>query len=276
LRGMNPQDGCYNYAMILSAENSNDGYVSNVFTGDNISPTGFNYDSQSDPATRPVEWGYANNSYPSLAHVFMPLADKWNSGNIVFGLQQAREWMVRVLRAGGAWTWNVPRCGCAYCSCAGGGQERVDDDDWNFLLEVYKGLDGGSEEVQVYHYDDTNCQCCSPKTSVPSLQWGCLSSNAYPGLAAGGCQANSGLEDIPSLATFVPTVTPGVPCANDPLYAIPLQKPTGIAWKYCDKTEQCPNCGGHGWMSTRTDSRCLETGMIQTSLFSYEPAKKVM
>jgi hypothetical protein len=46
---------------------------------------------------------------PSLGHMFMPMKNKWNSGaDIVWPEEQAVEWMQRVLRAGGAWTWNVP------------------------------------------------------------------------------------------------------------------------------------------------------------------------
>lgn len=45
----------------------------------------------------------------SLGHMFMPMKNKWNSGkDIVWPEEQAVEWMQRVLKAGGAWTWNVP------------------------------------------------------------------------------------------------------------------------------------------------------------------------
>jgi hypothetical protein len=45
----------------------------------------------------------------SLGHMFMPMKNRWNSGeDIVWPEAQAVEWMQRVLKAGGAWTWNVP------------------------------------------------------------------------------------------------------------------------------------------------------------------------
>ncbi len=45
----------------------------------------------------------------SLGHMFMPMKNRWNSGaDIVWPEDQAVEWMQRVLKAGGAWTWNVP------------------------------------------------------------------------------------------------------------------------------------------------------------------------
>ena len=46
---------------------------------------------------------------PSLGHMFMPMKNRWNSGaDIVWSEEQAVEWMQRVLKAGGSWTWNVP------------------------------------------------------------------------------------------------------------------------------------------------------------------------
>ena len=46
---------------------------------------------------------------PSLGHMFMPMKNRWNLGeDIVWSEEQAVEWMQRVMKAGGAWTWNVP------------------------------------------------------------------------------------------------------------------------------------------------------------------------
>ncbi|MEP2774657.1 MAG: putative Ig domain-containing protein [Luteolibacter sp.] len=44
---------------------------------------------------------------PNLGHMFMALGTAWNSGPIVWSLDQAADWMTRCLNAGGAWTWNV-------------------------------------------------------------------------------------------------------------------------------------------------------------------------
>ncbi|WP_168432900.1 hypothetical protein [Pontiella sulfatireligans] len=44
---------------------------------------------------------------PNLGHMFMALGTAWNSGAIVWPLDQAADWMTRCLNAGGSWTWNV-------------------------------------------------------------------------------------------------------------------------------------------------------------------------
>ena len=43
----------------------------------------------------------------SLGHMFMPMQTRWNSGSIVWTLEQAVDWQGRATNAGGAWTWNV-------------------------------------------------------------------------------------------------------------------------------------------------------------------------
>ena len=37
----------------------------------------------------------------------MPMQTRWNSGDIVWTLEQAVDWQGRATNAGGAWTWNV-------------------------------------------------------------------------------------------------------------------------------------------------------------------------
>ena len=39
--------------------------------------------------------------------MFMPMQTRWNSGAIVWTLEQAVDWQGRATNAGGAWTWNV-------------------------------------------------------------------------------------------------------------------------------------------------------------------------
>lgn len=52
--------------------------------------------------------GYFDDaSRKSLGHMFMPMQTRWNSGAIVWTLEQAVDWQGRALNAGGAWTWNV-------------------------------------------------------------------------------------------------------------------------------------------------------------------------
>lgn len=55
------------------------------------------------------EGGYFNGGSGrySLGHMFMPLAAKWNSGDISWELRKAGEWQARAMAAGGAWTWNI-------------------------------------------------------------------------------------------------------------------------------------------------------------------------
>jgi len=43
-----------------------------------------------------------------LGHVFMPLQERWNFGPAEFPTEQAIDWLLRVLEAGGMYTWSVP------------------------------------------------------------------------------------------------------------------------------------------------------------------------
>lgn len=44
-----------------------------------------------------------------LGHVFMPVHARWNDGDdVAWTEDRAAEWMRRVVKSGGAWTWNVP------------------------------------------------------------------------------------------------------------------------------------------------------------------------
>lgn len=43
----------------------------------------------------------------SLGHMFLPLQTVWNSGDIVWTVEQAAEWQLNVTDAGGAITWNL-------------------------------------------------------------------------------------------------------------------------------------------------------------------------
>jgi hypothetical protein len=45
----------------------------------------------------------------SLGHVFMPVATRWNSGSLVWTVEQAAEWQARTMAGHGAWSWNLPR-----------------------------------------------------------------------------------------------------------------------------------------------------------------------
>jgi len=56
-----------------------------------------------------TEDGYfvVNAEDKSLGHMFLPLQQVWNTGNIVWSQEQAAEWQQRVTDAKGAWTWNV-------------------------------------------------------------------------------------------------------------------------------------------------------------------------
>ena len=47
--------------------------------------------------------------YGALGHVFMGLQDRWTGGPCKFPPEQAFDWTARVLKAGGMYTWAVPR-----------------------------------------------------------------------------------------------------------------------------------------------------------------------
>ena len=47
--------------------------------------------------------------YGALGHVFMGLQDRWTGGPCKFPPDQAIEWTTRVLKAGGMYTWAIPR-----------------------------------------------------------------------------------------------------------------------------------------------------------------------
>jgi hypothetical protein len=94
---------------------------------------------------------YYAQAKPSLGHVFFPLNTDWSSGDIVWEMDQAREWQARFMNAKGAWTWNVRR---------GSGKNRsvILEQDLEFLEGVYAGL---NEVVPPYFY---GCE------GIPSLQ----------------------------------------------------------------------------------------------------------
>mmetsp|Transcript_46292 Transcript_46292/g.56102 ORF Transcript_46292/g.56102 Transcript_46292/m.56102 type:complete len:89 (+) Transcript_46292:29-295(+) len=45
----------------------------------------------------------------ALGHVFMGMQKRWNFGGLEFPPEQAVEWTSRVVKAGGMYTWHVPR-----------------------------------------------------------------------------------------------------------------------------------------------------------------------
>lgn len=99
-----PASDCRNYILIPSQEGTPEGYHVDRVTG-----------------------------AESLGHVFMPILSDWNSGNLVWSIEQAAEWMSRILNADGGWTWNVRR---------GNGAARsvIMIQDLNFLVQVYNRL----------------------------------------------------------------------------------------------------------------------------------------
>jgi hypothetical protein len=57
-----------------------------------------------------------DDGWDVLGHMFMPMGTSWNGlhrdrMHIEWTLEQAVDWKSRVLQAGGAWTWNLPREG---------------------------------------------------------------------------------------------------------------------------------------------------------------------
>jgi len=159
--GANPPDGCYNYGMVLSAESSSDGYVYN-----SVSPSKDLSQSTSNPYTsNEFLITYEKQGSPSLAHVYLPFQEFWNSGNLIWNERQAAEWMYRVINSKGAFTWAVRRAGCAGCS--GSSQSLIEPDDFEILKRIYKLL----PITDSLQFNSTNCDCLAE--FEPSLGWGC-------------------------------------------------------------------------------------------------------
>ncbi len=92
--------------------NNSPGYED--FTGGHPNPVART--PANDPANLPMVEsieattdGYVDDGagVKSLGHMFIPLAEKWNSGEIVWDVEQAADWQQRVNNACGAWTWNI-------------------------------------------------------------------------------------------------------------------------------------------------------------------------
>ncbi len=67
-----------NLGMLTSIENSQDGYISDT------------------------------SGFATLGHMYLPLHEKWNGGDLIWDQEQALDWRDRALAAGGSWTWAVP------------------------------------------------------------------------------------------------------------------------------------------------------------------------
>lgn len=176
--GENPPDGCYNYGMILSAEESINGFVypkegGLVYTGDNVDDLGQINSITANPytATNPP-FGINYTEVPgnaSLAHVFLPTGNAWNNGDNVWNISQATEWMQRVRGSGGAFTWNVRRSGCNGCN--GTNIATIDPDDLAFLTTVF---DRSGSVAPPYAFDGGNCDCLRPSPpGSNAMEWGC-------------------------------------------------------------------------------------------------------
>uniref|UniRef100_A0A7S4MN85 EGF-like domain-containing protein n=1 Tax=Odontella aurita TaxID=265563 RepID=A0A7S4MN85_9STRA len=152
--GTTPPNSCRNYGMVLSAEASDGGYVYESVTPKwNADWWDSGCDSQCSAST---EFTYDTTpALKSLAHVFMPIATKWNTGDIRGGWMEewedeshqgtaGAEWMARVLDAGGAWTWNIP---LAYNTDSGDNSCRYRED--GTTLNVLMGHCGPYDEVEL-------------------------------------------------------------------------------------------------------------------------------
>ena len=156
--------------MVLSAENSIDGYVykeANPINGMPFDSTDLASTLTSpNPYVQPeFNLSYVEDDYPSLAHIFMPSRSMWNNGDLVWNPRQAAEWMERTTQVGlGAWTWNVKR------SFPPNSVSTIDPDDFVFLQAAF----GMLPITGPYEYDATNCDCQSEfMTPDDALSWGC-------------------------------------------------------------------------------------------------------
>eukprot|EP00521_Asterionellopsis_glacialis_P014390 CAMPEP_0195305786 /NCGR_PEP_ID=MMETSP0707-20130614/36866_1 /TAXON_ID=33640 /ORGANISM="Asterionellopsis glacialis, Strain CCMP134" /LENGTH=815 /DNA_ID=CAMNT_0040369987 /DNA_START=100 /DNA_END=2544 /DNA_ORIENTATION=+ len=269
----NPSDGCYNYGMVLSAENSIDGYVYSDFdtykndlelTHNGAST--YDYAVKSNPATRPDEFRYNTTGSPSLAHMYMPLNIRWNNGGIIWDKRQGAEWMKRVTDAGGAFTWAVARSGCGGCDQKFNSwnnalnQDEIHGPDLDFLVDLYSMVDSMDSSYS-YQYDDTNCKCCTTSTSNSEYDWGCLEIEGYNDT----CDATKGLETI--LNTYAPTPQPEV--TNPPLPDC-VASDDASDWSYTAPNGANKTCTGNYF--TRFD-RCDFVGNDDRTAYEACPFK---
>ena len=166
----NPPDGCYNYGLVLSAESSIDGYVyAGVEPSTNLALTTTTLNPYIDPS---FKIQYTQDLNPSLAHVYLPAQEKWNSGDLIWNDSQASEWMDRITSAKGAFTWAVRRSGCGGCTILNYyDQSTIHHEDFQFLKRVYSSLPLPSSHE--YQFNATNCDCLSESGTSEALSWGC-------------------------------------------------------------------------------------------------------
>ena len=76
----------------------------------------------------------------SLGHVLMPSNSDWASGDIVWDVDEAKEWKSQMLNAKGTWTWSVK---------LGSGRDMslIHNCDVKVLKSVYEGLRSGPPYV---------------------------------------------------------------------------------------------------------------------------------
>ncbi len=73
----------------------------------------------------------------ALGHVFMPMQARWNFGACEFPPEQAIDWTKRTLRAGGMYTWVVPRNG-----------SEMQADQFALLLQINKAVEEARGSLQ--------------------------------------------------------------------------------------------------------------------------------
>ena len=98
----NPPDGCYKYGMVLSVESSHNGYVY-----ESVSPSvdlGHTTTIPSPYIQPSFEIKYTPDSKPSLAHVYVPAQETWNSGDLISNDTQAVEWEQLITSKKGGFT----------------------------------------------------------------------------------------------------------------------------------------------------------------------------
>ena len=116
--------------MVLSAESSHYGYVhEHVSSSVDLGHT----TTTPNPYIQPgFEIKYTPDSKPSLAHVYVPAQETWNSGDLISNDTQAAEWEQLITSKKGDFTWAVRYSSCAGCD-ATSSQATINPPDLEFL-----------------------------------------------------------------------------------------------------------------------------------------------
>jgi len=107
----------------------------------------------------------------AVGHMFMPLQESWNGGTVVFSEAKGSDWLNRVLKAGGAYTWALSHEG----SVSGGEPLLISEPQAKMLArmqlnigkQLHMDLDGADG---ITAYDDSVSQHTATVTGVSFVE----------------------------------------------------------------------------------------------------------